>query len=45
MLFLTTRYSILNDIRIIIASVDKYGSVKTWVNIANKKTVMVNTSK
>ena len=33
----TVRHSILDDIRKIIPSVDKYGSFKTWAHIANKK--------
>ena len=39
------RYSILDDIRKIIPSIDKYGSFKTWARIANNEllwSILVN---
>ena len=35
--FTTVRHSILDDIRKIIPTVDKYGSFKTWAHIANNE--------
>ena len=35
--FTTIRHSILDDIRKIIPTVDKYGSFKTWAHIANNE--------